>query len=232
MGIYCPLRSVLDFKNPQVWALMKRSAVVPQTSRRTVAFGCFRIMLMKIGVHNQCTDSNRSHRLLLIPSYPTVNTSHSDYIMSSFFSYAYTVPFPKDSKISRAQAFEALRHKARAPMDFVPITSCEVLEENPKYIKRKVALKNGQTMTEDIDLYAPSLVTFKGDSGSFITNLISENAEGERFLTFTFFMPLPGIEPASDAEVEKKKEMHEMSKGAVTQTLKVTLKMFEEGKLH
>ncbi|KAF8708218.1 hypothetical protein RHS03_03481, partial [Rhizoctonia solani] len=152
--------------------------------------------------------------------------------MSSVFSYTYTVSFPKDSKISLAQAFEALRYKARAPMAFVAIASCEVLEENPKYIKRKVAMKNGMEMTEDIDLYAPSLVTFKGDSDSLITNLISENADGERFLTFTFFMPLPGIEPGSNAEVEKKKELRELVIAGVTQTLEVTLKMFEEGKLN
>jgi hypothetical protein len=80
--------------------------------------------------------------------------------MSSFFNYAYTAPFPKDSKISSEQAFEALRHKAREPMSFVPvIASCNVLEENPKYIKRKVALKTGLEMTEDVDLYAPSLVS-------------------------------------------------------------------------
>ncbi|CAE6436398.1 unnamed protein product [Rhizoctonia solani] len=152
--------------------------------------------------------------------------------MSAFFNYAYTIPFPKDSKISWTQAFEALRHKARAPMDFVPIASCEVLEENPKYIKRRVVLKNGAEMTEDIDLYAPSLVTFKGHTGSMITNLISENASGERFLTFTFFLPLPGVEPGSDAEATKKKEMQEIVRGAVEKSLKVTLEMFEEGKLN
>ncbi|CAE6412377.1 unnamed protein product [Rhizoctonia solani] len=153
--------------------------------------------------------------------------------MSAFFSYAYTVPFPKDSKISSAQAFEALRHKAREPMAFVPvIASCEVLEENTTYIKRHVALKTGVEMIEDIDLYAPSLVTFKSNTGTFITNLISENAEGERFLTFTFFVPLPGIEAGSEAEEVRRKEMAEASKGAVAQSLKVTLEMFEEGKLN
>ncbi|KAH7334707.1 hypothetical protein B0J17DRAFT_630697 [Rhizoctonia solani] len=153
--------------------------------------------------------------------------------MAAFFTYAYTVPFPKDSKISWDQAFEALRHKARAPMPFVPmIASCEVLEERPNYIKRKVALKNGSQMTEDIDLYAPSLVTFKSDTGSFITNLISENAEGERFLTFTFFMPLPGIKSGSEDEIAKRKEMEEMAKGAVVQSLKVTLEMFEKQELN
>ncbi|QRW25313.1 mitogen activated protein kinase [Rhizoctonia solani] len=92
------------------------------------------------------------------------------------------VPSPVVDDPSADLAFEALRHKAREPMAFVPvIASCEVLEENSKYIKRKVALKTGLEMTEDIDLYAPSLITFKSNTGAFVTNLISENAEGERF---------------------------------------------------
>ncbi|KAJ1306012.1 hypothetical protein OPQ81_010727 [Rhizoctonia solani] len=151
----------------------------------------------------------------------------------SVFNYAYTVPFPRDSKISQAQAFKALRHKVVEPMPFVPvIASCDVLEESPTYIKRKVALKTGLEMTEDVDLYAPSIVTFKSNTGAFITNLISENAEGTLLLTFTFSMPLPGIEPGSEAEESRKKEMEEASKGAVAQSLKATLQMFEEGKLN
>ncbi|QRW25264.1 hypothetical protein RhiXN_07213 [Rhizoctonia solani] len=54
------------------------------------------------------------------------------------------------------EAFEALRHKARDATPFVSaVASCEVLEETPKYIKRKVALKTGLEMIEEIDLYAP-----------------------------------------------------------------------------
>ncbi|KAG8734727.1 hypothetical protein FRC11_003733 [Ceratobasidium sp. 423] len=112
------------------------------------------------------------------------------------------------------------------------IASAEVLEENPKYIKRKTILKDGDEMMEDIDLYAPSLVTFKANTGLFITNLISENSDGDLFLTFTFSLPLPGIEPGSEAEVAKKKELEEGCKVPVAQTLKIMLEMFEEGKLN
>ncbi|CAE6527962.1 unnamed protein product [Rhizoctonia solani] len=153
--------------------------------------------------------------------------------MSSIFNYAYTVPFPKGSKITSAQAFEVLRSKARAPMAFVPaIASVEVLEENPTYIKRKIGLKNGDEVTEDIDLYAPTLATFKADKGQYITNLISENPEGDLCLTFTFSLPLPGVEPGSEAEAAKKKELEESFKVPVTLTLKIMLEMFEEGKLN
>lgn len=77
----------------------------------------------------------------------------------SVFNFAYTVPFPKDSKITWAQAFEGLRFKARDPLRFVPlIAACEVYEETPTYIKRKVSLKTGTEMVEDVSLHEPSLV--------------------------------------------------------------------------
>ncbi|CEL52831.1 alpha-amylase [Rhizoctonia solani AG-1 IB] len=81
--------------------------------------------------------------------------------MSVIFNYAYTTAFPKDSKITWAQAFEGLRYKAAAPMTFVPaIAAAEVLEQNSGYIKRDTTLKTGDKFLEDIHLYAPSLVIF------------------------------------------------------------------------
>jgi hypothetical protein len=75
------------------------------------------------------------------------------------YNFAYTVAFPSDTKITKEQAFEALRIKCREPMRFVPvIVACEVLEETPTFIKRKATTKDGKVMIEDMDLYPPSLV--------------------------------------------------------------------------
>lgn len=77
----------------------------------------------------------------------------------TFYNFAYTLPFPKDSKITKEQAFEGLRLKARSPMRFLPmIAECEVLDETPTTMKRKATMKSGASMVEDIDLYAPALV--------------------------------------------------------------------------
>lgn len=74
-------------------------------------------------------------------------------------NFAYTVPFPKDTKITQEQAFEALRIKCREPMKFVPmIVACEVLDETPTTMRRKATMKTGQVMIEDMVLYKPSLV--------------------------------------------------------------------------
>ncbi|GAB1527988.1 kinase domain protein [Rhizoctonia solani] len=153
--------------------------------------------------------------------------------MSFIFSYAYTTPFPKGSKITWAEAFEALRYKAAAPMSFVPaIAAAEVLEQNAEYIKRKTTMKTGVQMLEDIHLYAPSLVTFKADNGQLVTNLISENAQGELLMTFTFHIPFPDTKSGSEAAEAKLKEMKELAKGAVLQSMKTTLAMSQEGKFN
>ncbi|KAG9124630.1 hypothetical protein FRC07_010856 [Ceratobasidium sp. 392] len=150
------------------------------------------------------------------------------------YNFAYTVPFPKDSKITKEQAFEALRIKSRAPMKFVPvIVACDVLEETSTFIKRQATMKDGKVMVEDIDLYAPALVAFKSNIGSFVTNLISETADGGLFLTFTFSFPIPEhIKSSSEEETEWKRGMFDASKGAVGGSVKVTLELLDEGKLN
>ncbi|KAG9082464.1 hypothetical protein FRC07_014195 [Ceratobasidium sp. 392] len=151
------------------------------------------------------------------------------------YNFAYTVPFPKDTKITKEQAFEALRIKSRAPMKFVPvIVACDVLEETSTFIKRQATTKDGKVMVEDIDLYAPALVTFKSiNTGSYVTNLISEDTEGRMLLTFTFSWPVPGhIKSGSEEETEWKRSTFEAAKGAVGGSVKATLELLEEGKLN
>jgi hexokinase len=76
-------------------------------------------------------------------------------------------------------------------------------------------------------------VTFKADTGSYVTNLISETAEGSMLLTFTFSFPLPkDLTPGSEAEAAKKKEIYEMAGGAVGGSLRTMLEVFETGTLN
>ncbi|QRV95494.1 hypothetical protein RhiJN_23512 [Ceratobasidium sp. AG-Ba] len=106
-------------------------------------------------------------------------------------------------------------------------SSAESLEETPRYIKRKEDLaKNGLVQVEDIDLYPPTLVIFKADTGTVVTSLILETAAGDRFLTFTFDMK----EMSSVAE--NREEGTIKAKAAVEGSMKAILHMFENGKLN
>ncbi|KAG9095648.1 hypothetical protein FS749_010036 [Ceratobasidium sp. UAMH 11750] len=151
----------------------------------------------------------------------------------SFYNFVYTAPFPKDTKITKAQVFEALRVKTRDPVKFIPaIVGSEVLEETPTSIKRTMTTRDGATITGDIDLYAPSFVTFKGSNGSFVINSIAEDDEGHMSLTFLFSFPIPkDIEPGSEEEAAKKQEFYKLGKEAVHKGVATTLEMFEAGKL-
>ncbi|KAF8608234.1 hypothetical protein BDV93DRAFT_603088 [Ceratobasidium sp. AG-I] len=150
----------------------------------------------------------------------------------TYFSFAYTVPFPKESKITQEQAFEGLRLKARAPTRFIPmITGCEVLDETPNTLKRKVTTKSGASTIENIEYYGPSLVLFKGEEGNLITNLISVVEGGSLLLTFTFSLKL-----GEDGNVlgfgRPAEEMKQGANGAVEGTMKTLLELLEEGKLN
>ncbi|KAG9124631.1 hypothetical protein FRC07_010857 [Ceratobasidium sp. 392] len=151
----------------------------------------------------------------------------------AFHNFVYTAPFPKDTKITKEQVFEALRHKARDPVKFVPvIVASEVLEETPTFIKRRMTTRDGNTIIEDIDLYHPSFVTFKGSNGALVINSIAEDNEGHMSLTFSFSFPIPGNPaPGSEEENTKKGELYKIGKDAVDKSVVTTLEMFEAGKL-
>ena len=151
----------------------------------------------------------------------------------SVYHYAYTASFPKDSKITWDQAFEALRVKARAPGKFVAaIAQCDVLEETPTTLKRKVALKNGAEMVEDVVFYKPTLVEFKSNTGVQVNNILAKDSDDNLCMTFTFVWPLPDIEPGSEAEATRHAAFKAGGKEAVEQSIKVTLELLEEGKLN
>ncbi|QRV80915.1 kinase domain protein [Ceratobasidium sp. AG-Ba] len=146
----------------------------------------------------------------------------------SGFNFAYTVPFPKDSKLTMKQVFEALRVKCREPTKFVgAFSACEVLEETPTYIKRRVTTTAGRVEVEEIDLYAPTMAVFKGEEGkSIITNIVSEAEDGSLFLTLTFEVKdgawfAKGLEHALA-----------LAKAGTHKSVEVTLEMLEKGELN
>lgn len=76
-------------------------------------------------------------------------------------------------------------------------------------------------------------MTFKADTGLYVTNLISETEDGTKLLTFTFSFPLPpGVELGTEAATAKAQEMKAAAQGAVGGSLKTILEMFEEGRLN
>ncbi|KAF8608233.1 hypothetical protein BDV93DRAFT_603087 [Ceratobasidium sp. AG-I] len=143
-------------------------------------------------------------------------------------NFAYTVPFPKDSKITQEQAFNGLRIKARNPTKFVPImVSSEVLEEKPEGVKIKVTMKHGDVLVQNVSFHAPAVVTFSAEGGHYVTNVISETSDGSLLLTATFKWKLEG--GGSDIAIAKFKDG---AKQGVETTLKTILELHEQGGLN
>ncbi|KAH7334708.1 hypothetical protein B0J17DRAFT_671237 [Rhizoctonia solani] len=118
-------------------------------------------------------------------------------------------------------------------MKFVPvITACEMFEETPMSFKRKITLNTGDTAIEEGVFYAPSLVTLRGDIGGYITNVLSEDANGSLYLTFTFAMPLHSTVTGSGEEIAEKKWVRDLATGTSEKSLKSILKMFDGGLLN
>ncbi|KAG9095647.1 hypothetical protein FS749_010035 [Ceratobasidium sp. UAMH 11750] len=75
-------------------------------------------------------------------------------------------------------------------------------------------------------------VTFKGSNGALVINSIAEDNDGHISLTFSFSFPVPkSIEPGSEDEAAKKRELYKIGKDAVDKSVVTTLEMFEAGKL-
>lgn len=95
---------------------------------------------------------------------------------------------------------------------------------------REVVFRESQKpVKEVVTAFEPCRVEFEQPDGSRISNVVSEGAEGELYLTYIFEWRHPGLggeELKSALDREKK-----MSRQAVEGTIKVLRQLAEEGKL-
>jgi hypothetical protein len=95
---------------------------------------------------------------------------------------------------------------------------------------REVLFRESQkTVQETVTGYEASRVEFVQPEGSKVNNIISEGADGELYMTYTFEWRHPGVskeDMAAFAEKERK-----MSQMAVEGTIKVLRQLAEEKKL-
>ena len=84
-------------------------------------------------------------------------------------------------------------------------------------------------MKEVVTAFKPCRVEFEQPDGSRVSNVVSEGADGELYLTYIFEWRHPGLskEELKDALVKEKG----MSRQAVEGTINVLRRLVEEGKL-
>ncbi|KDN47908.1 hypothetical protein RSAG8_03328, partial [Rhizoctonia solani AG-8 WAC10335] len=68
--------------------------------------------------------------------------------------------------------------------------------------------------------------------GTYITNVLSEDANGCLYLTFAFSMPIRSAVAGSEEEIAEKTSVRELAAGTAEKSLESILEMFGEGLLN
>lgn len=82
---------------------------------------------------------------------------------------------------------------------------------------------------ETVEAFEPSRVIFKQQDGSTISNIISEDAHGELFMTYTFEWRHPDVTDEENPALLKKEK--KMSRMAVEGTIAVLRRLVDTGKI-
>lgn len=141
-------------------------------------------------------------------------------------------------KLHQDQIWAGLRLKIRSAETFVPkaIQSTTVISEsthpttgNEIIVREVIFVEDQRKVQETVTAYESSRAVFVQPDGSTIINVVSEGADGELYMTYTFEWRHPGAskeELAAFLEKEKK-----MSKMAVEGTVTVLRELAKNGKI-
>ncbi|KAF1810790.1 DUF1857-domain-containing protein [Eremomyces bilateralis CBS 781.70] len=161
--------------------------------------------------------------------------------MSTTNNIAFTAPLNPAGAgptLNSEQIWAGLLLKIRSAETFVPsaIQSTIVVSEstdpstgNLVTVREVVFRENQRQVTETVTAYEPSRVVFVQPDGSTINNVISEGADGELYMTFTFEWRHSGASKAERAAfLEREKKM---SKLAVEGTITVLKELAKDRKI-
>lgn len=135
------------------------------------------------------------------------------------------------------QIWTALEQKVRYAERFVggAISSTDVLSvttnsHGQRVTTREIIFKEDNRRIKEVCTEFPNMkVEFAQPNGGLVCNVVSEGAEGELYMTYTFQYLYPGIE---EAEAEAKGEQtRKMARVAVESTIKVIREMVKDGRI-
>lgn len=84
---------------------------------------------------------------------------------------------------------------------------------------------------EVVTAFEPCRVEFEQPDGSRVSNVVSEGAEGELYLTYIFEWRHPELDAEGEESVAVLKRQKGMSRLAVEGTIQVLRRLVEEGKI-
>ncbi|KAF4160100.1 hypothetical protein CNMCM6069_009784 [Aspergillus lentulus] len=140
--------------------------------------------------------------------------------------------------LKQEQVWAGLLLKIPSAKTFVPkaIQSNTVISESkdpstgsPVTVGEIIFCEDQRNVRETVTAYEPSRVTFVQPDRRSISNVISESADGELYMTYTFEWRHPGASKAELAAfLEKEKKMSQM---AVEGTITVLRELARDGKI-
>ena len=140
--------------------------------------------------------------------------------------------------ITPEQTWKGLLLKIRSAETFVPgaIQSTKVVSEsinastgNAVTVREVLFRETQKKVLETVTAFEPARVDFDQPNGSKISNVISQGAGGELYMTYIFEWRHPGASEVELAELLEKEK--KMSQAAVEGTIKVLRQLVEEKKL-
>ncbi|KAJ5543495.1 hypothetical protein N7535_005919 [Penicillium sp. DV-2018c] len=161
--------------------------------------------------------------------------------MSSTNNLAFTAPInPAGAtpKLSLDQIWSGLLLKIRSAETFVPaaIQSTKVLDDyidpttgNPVTVREVTFRETQKTVKETVTAFEPCRVEFAQPDGSRVSNVISQGADGEYYMTYIFEWRHPGVSKEELAQMLEKEK--KMSQSAVEGTITVMRQLVEEKKI-
>ncbi|KAJ5456119.1 uncharacterized protein N7458_003702 [Penicillium daleae] len=154
---------------------------------------------------------------------------------------AFTAPLNPDGAtpvLNKDQIWAGLLLKIQSAESFVPkaIESTTVISKsadqssgNPVTVREVIFRDDKRKVRETVTAYEPTQVIFVQPNGSSIANIVSEDADGKLYMTYTFEWRHPGASKAELATfMEREKKM---SKMAVEGTITALREMVKSGKL-
>ncbi|KIW17762.1 hypothetical protein PV08_04957 [Exophiala spinifera] len=141
--------------------------------------------------------------------------------------------------LTYAQIWQGLLKKIRAAQDFVgaAIVSTDVISEStsehglPVTVREVVFREGGRRVQERCVAFEPMKVEFHQPDGSKVQNVISQDAGGNLYMTYTFewlHYDLEGDDAALGAAREKEWKMAQL---AVEKTIEVMREMAKDGRI-
>lgn len=160
--------------------------------------------------------------------------------MSSTNNIAFTAPInpPGTTPLTIDQIWAGLLLKIRSAETFVAaaIQSTEVLSEsvdpatgNAVTVREVLFRETQKKVRETVTTFPTCRVEFQQPDGSRVSNVISNGADGELFMTYVFEWRHPGVSKEELAALAEKERR--MSQMAVEGTIKVLRQLVEEKKL-